>query len=150
MAQLSKKDQIAEAALGLFLEHGIKGTSVDMVVKTSGVSKPTVYNHFPDKATLLLHVIQCWVDNQPVPSFTETTTTALCHELTQHWLTSDNLRLYGLFMGEGFRAPEAKTLFKRQYDQLWRQALSEWGTQHKLDTAPLNAAVNEIIFNALL
>jgi AcrR family transcriptional regulator len=50
MAQRSKKDHIAAAALPLFLENGFKGTSIDMVVRVSGVSKPTVYNHFPDKA----------------------------------------------------------------------------------------------------
>jgi len=83
MAQLSKKDQIAEAALRLFLEHGIKGTSVDMVVKTSGVSKPTVYNHFPDKATLLIHVIQCWLETQPNPAFKAKTLNAIQTEIMQ-------------------------------------------------------------------
>jgi AcrR family transcriptional regulator len=34
MAQKSKKNQIANAALPLFLDNGFKGTSIDMVVKS--------------------------------------------------------------------------------------------------------------------
>ena len=67
MAQNSKKDQIAHAALPLFLEFGFKGSSVDMVVKNAGVSKPTVYNHFPDKAALLCYVLQVWLRDRPAP-----------------------------------------------------------------------------------
>jgi AcrR family transcriptional regulator len=63
MAQRSKKDHIAAAALPLFLENGFKGTSIDMVVRVSGVSKPTVYNHFPDKAALMLAVLSRWIEN---------------------------------------------------------------------------------------
>ncbi|MEM7562893.1 MAG: TetR/AcrR family transcriptional regulator [Pseudomonadota bacterium] len=44
MAQKSKKDHIVATALPLFLENGFKGTSIDLVVKASEVSKPTVYN----------------------------------------------------------------------------------------------------------
>ena len=63
MAQRSKKEYIAAAALPLFLEHGFKGTSIDMVVKLTGVSKPTVYNHFPDKAALMEAVLAIWIEN---------------------------------------------------------------------------------------
>ena len=150
MAQPSKKDQIADAALLLFLEHGIKGTSVDMMVKTSGVPKPTIYNHFPDKATLLIHVVQCWMNTQPAPAFTSKSLATVRKEITRQWLTSDNLRLYGLFIGEGFRAPEARDLFKRHFDQPWRQALFAWGDKNEQDALSLNALVNDTIVQALL
>ena len=150
MAQRSKKDQIADAALGLFLEHGIKGTSVDMVVKTSGVSKPTVYNHFPDKATLMLHVVECWLKAQTISTFTSKTLNTLSKELNRRWLTDDNIRLYGLLMGEGFRAPQARDLFKSKFDTPWRQTLSDWGSMHDCQTDELNALVNKQIIGALL
>jgi AcrR family transcriptional regulator len=122
MAQKSKKDQIAGAALPLFLENGFKGTSIDMVVKTSRVSKATVYNHFPDKAALILATLALWVDaNKPliapvrsIGDFDE-----LVH---QHWLTDEAVRFYALVIGEGWRFPQAKQLFWEQYDHLWRQA----------------------------
>ncbi|MCP4472956.1 MAG: TetR/AcrR family transcriptional regulator, partial [Gammaproteobacteria bacterium] len=63
MAQRSKKRHIATSALPLFLEFGFKGTSIDMVVKLTGVAKPTVYNHFPDKAALMEAVLGVWIEN---------------------------------------------------------------------------------------
>ena len=149
MAQRSKKDLIAELALPLFLEFGIKGTSVDLVVKTSGVSKPTVYNHFPDKASLLKHTIECWLTLQPEPSFRSRSTKSLLKELPSAWLTDDALRLYGIMLGEGFRAQEAADLFKSNYDQAWRAELNQWAFAHEADAKALNAQVTEQIFNAL-
>jgi AcrR family transcriptional regulator len=123
MAQKSKKVQIAAAALPLFLQNGFKGTSIDMVVKTSEVSKATVYNHFPDKAALMLAALSLWLEaNKPLiaplqgmEDFDE-----FVH---RHWLTYDALRLYALVIGEGWRFPEAKSLFWAQFDRRWRQAL---------------------------
>lgn len=123
MAQKSKKDLVAAAALPLFLQNGFKGTSIDMVVKTSGVSKATVYNHFPDKAALMLATLTLWMEaNKPLiaplqglDDFDEF--------LHRHWLTDESLRMYALVIGEGWRFPEAKKLFWSQFDQRWRQAL---------------------------
>lgn len=38
--------------MGLFLEHGYKGTSMDAIARASGVSKPVVYDCFSSKAEL--------------------------------------------------------------------------------------------------
>src|SRR5210317_1208935 len=100
MAQKSKKDLVAAAALPLFLQNGFKGTSIDMVVKTSGVSKATVYNHFPDKAALMLATLTLWMEaNKPLiaplqglDDFDEF--------LHRHWLTDESLRMYALVIGE--------------------------------------------------
>jgi AcrR family transcriptional regulator len=104
MAQRSKKDHIAAAALPLFLENGFKGTSIDMVVRVSGVSKPTVYNHFPDKAALMLAVLSRWIENNkplilPI---------------------KDPSELEKLVRGRRF--PSARKLFWGQFDRLWRVA----------------------------
>lgn len=139
MAQRSKKDQIAEAALPLFLEHGIKGTSVDMVVKASGVSKPTVYNHFQDKSQLFEHVLERWLQVQPVPDFVAESEVDLIEELNQHWLSAEACRLYGLCLGEGDRAPGAVKRFLEHYDQPWRAALSLKSERMGLDNETLQA-----------
>lgn len=142
MAQRSKKDQIADAALPLFLEHGIKGTSVDMVVKASGVSKPTVYNHFQDKSQLFEHVVERWLQVQTEPVFRAKSDEALFKEMSQHWLSPDACRLYGLCLGEGDRAPDAVKLFFDRYDQPWRAALKERGNTLNLanDWLQVNAS----------
>jgi len=124
MAQKSKKAYIIEAALPLFLENGFKGTSIDMVVKQCGVSKPTVYNHFPGKPALMLAILEYWIEaNKPLiaPIKDES---ALFGFAKSKWLSDDAVRFYALVIGEGWRFPHAKTLFWEQFDGKWRKALT--------------------------
>lgn len=150
MPQLSKKKQIAGAALPVFLENGIKGTSVDMVVRASQVSKPTVYNHFPDKASLFDNIIETWIQEQPAPVITATSLDELWAELDQLWLKDDALRLYGIFLGEGFRAKKACRLFVQKYDQAWRSILASWAEDHGYQSKGLTRDVSDRILKALL
>ncbi|MCP4331185.1 MAG: TetR/AcrR family transcriptional regulator [Gammaproteobacteria bacterium] len=123
MAQKSKKDYITATALPLFLENGFKGTSIDMVVRASKVSKPTVYNHFPDKTALLLAVLSRWIDaNKPLISPLKDSA-ELDDFVRRHWLTDEAVQFYALVIGEGWRFPQAKRLFWDQFDHLWRKAL---------------------------
>lgn len=46
------------AALDLFGERGIDGTSMDSIAQASGVSKATIYNHWADKEKLLMEVME--------------------------------------------------------------------------------------------
>lgn len=123
MAQKSKKEFIIACARPLFLEYGFKGTSIDLVVKQSGVSKPTVYNHFPDKAALILAVLQRWIeDNKPlIPPLKNFQ--ALQEFAARQWLSDEAVGFYALVIGEGRRFPLAKRLFWEQFDDLWRKAL---------------------------
>lgn len=150
MAQRSKKDQIAQAALPLFLEHGIKGTSVDMVVRASGVSKPTVYNHFQDKSQLFEHVIERWLQTQPPPTFRATSEADLLKEMNAHWLSPDACRLYGLCLGEGDRAPQAVRRFFERYDQPWRTLLEERGNGLNLPNDRLQATASHRLLTNLM
>jgi AcrR family transcriptional regulator len=50
-------DKVLRAALDLFVERGIDGTSVDAIAQASGVSKATIYNHWADKEALLMEVM---------------------------------------------------------------------------------------------
>src|SRR5271170_2234828 len=50
-------DRVLRAALDLFGERGIDATSMDAIAQASGVSKATIYNHWPDKEALLLEAI---------------------------------------------------------------------------------------------
>ena len=40
-----------------FAERGIEATSMDAIAKASGVSKATIYRHWPDKDSLCLEVL---------------------------------------------------------------------------------------------
>jgi AcrR family transcriptional regulator len=46
--------RIAEAALGLFLSQGYAETTIDQIAEAAGVSRRTVFHHFPAKESMLL------------------------------------------------------------------------------------------------
>jgi AcrR family transcriptional regulator len=50
-------DDVLDAALKLFADHGIDATSMDAIAHASGVSKATIYKHWPDKDALCLEVL---------------------------------------------------------------------------------------------
>lgn len=50
-------EKVIRAALDLFGERGIDGTSMDAIARSSGVSKATIYNHWADKEALLMEVM---------------------------------------------------------------------------------------------
>ncbi len=150
MAQRSKKDHIATTALPLFLENGFKGTSIDMVVRLSRVSKPTVYNHFPDKAALMMAVMSLWIDNNkplimPIRDLSE-----LDEFVRIHWLTDDAVRFYALVIGEGWRFPQAKRLFWEQFDDSWRKAFG-YVSNHSpsLDQVSIDLRLDHQLLNRL-
>lgn len=43
---MNNKDKITETAYELFRSFGYNGTSIDMLIKTAGVSKGNFYYHF--------------------------------------------------------------------------------------------------------
>lgn len=61
--------KVLEAAVRLFSEEGIDATSMDAIAAQSGVSKATIYKHWPDKETLAEEVL-VWLyslDEEPPP-----------------------------------------------------------------------------------
>ncbi len=53
-----KAELILKGAMQEFLEHGYAGARIDRIVEAAGVSKATVYRHFPDKESLFTALIQ--------------------------------------------------------------------------------------------
>ncbi len=49
--------KVLKAAMELFAERGIDATSMDAIAEASGVSKATIYKHWPDKDTLVMEVL---------------------------------------------------------------------------------------------
>lgn len=49
--------KVVKAAAHLFAERGIDSTSMDAIAEDSGVSKATIYKHWPDKDSLCLEVL---------------------------------------------------------------------------------------------
>lgn len=56
-----KRQAIVEAAIAEFRASGFEATSMDKIAASAGVSKRTVYNHFPSKDELFAQILhQLW------------------------------------------------------------------------------------------
>ncbi|MBB2941356.1 AcrR family transcriptional regulator [Actinoplanes lutulentus] len=51
------RERVLSAALELFAEHGVSGTSLQMIADRMGVTKAAVYHQFPTKEEIVLAVI---------------------------------------------------------------------------------------------
>ena len=58
----SSPAQITSAALRLFGEHGVHGTSLQMIADELGVSKAAVYYHFRSKHDIVVAVLKPAMD----------------------------------------------------------------------------------------
>ncbi len=52
------KRQILRAAMKLFSEHGLAGTSIRDIAQESGYTNPALYKHFAGKEELALHLFE--------------------------------------------------------------------------------------------
>jgi AcrR family transcriptional regulator len=59
--------QIVGATVGLHLERGPAGTSIAEIARRAGVQRRTVYNHFPDDASLFAACSGHWQAQHPAP-----------------------------------------------------------------------------------
>jgi AcrR family transcriptional regulator len=59
-----KREAILQAARGLILKHGLRGTSMEAIARAAGIAKPTLYAYFPDKpavfAALMDDLVGAW------------------------------------------------------------------------------------------
>lgn len=60
-----KRRQILDGATQAFLDHGYTGATTDVIARTAGVSKQTLYAYYPAKSQLLTDVMYELVDRFP-------------------------------------------------------------------------------------
>lgn len=65
----SKREQIAQAAMQLFIQHGYRETIMDQIAAEADVSKHTIYNHFQSKEGLFIELMEQFIDEQFQPEF---------------------------------------------------------------------------------
>jgi AcrR family transcriptional regulator len=53
-----RREQLIDAALTVILEQGYEGVSVEAVARTAGVTRPVVYDHFPNLGRLLHALVE--------------------------------------------------------------------------------------------
>jgi TetR/AcrR family transcriptional repressor of mexJK operon len=114
----AKHQAIMTAARRVFTREGYAGASVDAIAADAGVSKRTVYNHFPDKERLFLSVVRATLDSVAetlagvlAETFSESGDLegeflALARRWARLFLREDAAALRRLIVAEGFRHPE--------------------------------------------
>jgi AcrR family transcriptional regulator len=58
MAPAQRREQLLDAALGVIVEQGYEGVSIEAVARTAGVTRPVIYDHFPNLGSLLRALIE--------------------------------------------------------------------------------------------
>jgi len=52
-----KRRRILEAARGLVLRNGLRGTTMEAIARAAEIAKPTLYAHFPDKDAVFAGIV---------------------------------------------------------------------------------------------
>ena len=58
MPPAQRREQLIDAALTVILEQGYGGVSIEAVARTAGVTRPVVYDHFPNLGRLLQSLVE--------------------------------------------------------------------------------------------
>ena len=58
MPPAQRREQLIDAALAVILEHGYGGVSVEAIARAAGVTRPVVYDHFPNLGKLLHALVE--------------------------------------------------------------------------------------------
>ena len=58
MAPSERREQVVDAALRVIVEQGYEGVSIEAIARTAGVTRPVIYDHFPNLGALLQSLIE--------------------------------------------------------------------------------------------
>jgi AcrR family transcriptional regulator len=58
MSPEARREQLIDAALRVIVEQGYEGISIEAIARTAGVTRPVIYDHFPNLAKLLQALIE--------------------------------------------------------------------------------------------
>jgi AcrR family transcriptional regulator len=58
MAPEQRREQLIDAALSVILEHGYGGVSIEAIARKAGVTRPVVYDHFPNLPRLIHALVE--------------------------------------------------------------------------------------------
>jgi AcrR family transcriptional regulator len=53
-----RREQLLDAALSVILEQGYSGVSIEAIARAAGVTRPVIYDHFPNLGRLLYTLIE--------------------------------------------------------------------------------------------
>ena len=126
-----RPQQILDAALAVFGEHGLQGARLDDIAQAAGVAKGTIYLYFPNKEALFQEMIRsvmlARLDDAAalIAGDTSPTVTALFRRYVAEYfafLCSERFQtVHPLVVGELKRFPELAEFYSREVIQPTRQ-----------------------------
>jgi len=57
-----KRDDLIQTGEALFVKHGMRRVTVEEICRQAGVSKPTFYKYFENKAALARRIVELWIE----------------------------------------------------------------------------------------
>ena len=57
-----KRDQLIQTGEALFVKYGMRRVTVEEICRQAGVSKPTFYRYFENKAALARGIVDLWIE----------------------------------------------------------------------------------------
>ena len=125
----ARHEELLDAALEEFLEHGFELTTIEMIAARINMTKRTVYARYADKASLFRGAVQRAIEWQVVPrhvlegfddgDLTETLASIARLRIGQV-MTPNGLRLQRIINTESYRFPE---IFTANYEQSARPVI---------------------------
>jgi AcrR family transcriptional regulator len=136
----SKKAHIIDAACGLFTKQGYQSTSIDQVVLTAAVSKPTVYSNFPTKLVLWENVVESLIERAKEDMNAALTNLQSGLKMTDNevlvggWITlwevwvekQERLAVYRVLLGEQHKMAESTVALFDQFEAVLESVLTKW------------------------
>jgi AcrR family transcriptional regulator len=118
-ASAKKSELMLEAARRLFAEVGYEAASMDLIAKTAGVSKATLYAHFDSKENLFVEILEAAIgrpaDQDWIPERFEGDAEGVLRRLAQgmarFFVDGRGLAVYRLFVADLHRFPELVARF---------------------------------------
>jgi AcrR family transcriptional regulator len=117
----TRRAQILDAAVEVFLENGYGGATIDLVVERAGASKATVYSFFGGKDGLFAAIVEerverilsAFGDPEVVHSDVLHALAHIAQRYMEVVMAPDAVGFYRLIIAEGVRFPElARTFFQ--------------------------------------
>ena len=119
----ARHEELLDAALDLFLEHGFELTTIEMVAARVSMTRRTVYARYADKAALFNAAVQRAIERQIVPQdvlagFDQGDLAATLESVARlrigQVMTPNGLRLQRIINTESYRFPE---IFTANFEQ---------------------------------
>lgn len=157
----TRRSEILDAALHVFLESGYSGATIDLVVARANASKATIYSYFGGKEGLFIAIVEERTEQVISCLFAQDLSDAdipcalaqIARRLLMASMTPEAIGIYRLILSEGFRFPDvARTFYRLGPDRVaghLARILADWRDRGLIVIADPQLAATQFLTVAL-